>query len=82
MQDLNKTYLILLIVILSFLGYWLLFKPYFDRKACHSEALNYSLGQGLLGAKGTKTGIEAAIQRKQLYDPAYEYCLHSRGIGF
>lgn len=78
----KKKYLLLILLALIFLSWWLLFKPYFDRKICHKEALDYSLTQGLLGAKGTKEGIEAAIQRKQLYDPAYEYCLHDRGIGF
>lgn len=78
----KKKYLWLLVFALLFLSWWLLFKPYFDRKDCHNEALDYSLTQGLTGGKGTKEGIEAAIQRKQLYDPAYEYCLHDRGIGF
>lgn len=81
MKNSKKIYLILLIIIVGFLGYWFLFKPYFDKKACNNEALNYSLDQGLLGAKGTKAGIEAATKRKQLYDAAYEYCLHSKGIG-
>lgn len=78
----QKKYLLLIIFILIFLSWWLLLKPYLDRRTCHNEALDYSLTQGLLGSKGTKEGIESAIQRKQLYDPAYEYCLHSRGIGF
>lgn len=58
----------------------LVLKPYFDRKTCHNEALDYSLTQGLTGAKGTEEGIEAAVTRKQLYDAAYQYCLHDRGL--
>ena len=77
----KRTYILITIAII-FLAYWLLFKPYIDRKSCHEEALYYSLTQGLSGVKGTKEGVESATQRKQLYDSAYEYCLHDRGVGF
>lgn len=80
--ELRKIYLILLILVLVFLAYWLLFKPYIDRKTCNNEALDYSLTTGPGGGKGTKEGVESAITRKQLYDSEYESCLHGKGIGF
>jgi len=82
MPEIKRIYLVLSILILVFLAYWLLFKPYIDRKSCNNLALDYSLTTGPGGEKGTQEGIESAITRKQLYDSEYGYCLHSKGIGF
>lgn len=78
----NKHKLIIALILLSLLGlaYWYIARPYIERKNCSNEALDYSLIQGITGFKGTEEGRLASIERKKLYDAAYEYCLHSKGL--
>lgn len=72
-------------IFLSFAGLLVLFyfffiRPNIVRRQCSNESLEYSLINVSIGAKGTGEGYRAALMRKELYDKAYESCLHSYGL--
>lgn len=76
----NKKVVFLLVLSVLVAFYWFIIRPTQIIKNCNNEALDYSLTQGFTGSRGTEEGRLAAIERKKLYDAAYEYCLHSKGM--
>lgn len=76
----NKKVVFLLALSALLAFYWFIARPHIEIEKCNNEALDYSLTQGITGSRGTEEGRLAAIERKKLYDAAYEYCLHSKGM--
>ena len=79
MRTISKKWILICLIFIAIVLYFG-FRPFLIKQQCSNEALDFGLLQGVTETKGTEEGRQAAIQRKELYELAYEQCLHSKGL--